>query len=349
MSARGYEDRGRGLTLSKFKLILPALAHHDGVGSVEFSPDGRILLTGSLDRTVGLWAARDHRPLNPNGILRQSARVTCARFAPDGHRVIIGCTDGTVRIWDLAAAIPVTQVLTNAFSGDATAYLACSDEGFQVHSTTSNQALSPLIKVGEGLGQAQLSQNGRFVLTTSTNQQQPLRVSFEIRQSATGTRVGSPILLTNLPHLIELNVPTMRLLLAAGSVAQTWDIARGTRLGTEVEHPGTVRGAAFSRDGTLVATWAGNTVQVWNPLTGKPQFPALSHPFPVTHAEFSANGAFLVTCGADTGFNKCFAQVWDANTGRPAGPRLYHSDGVVWASVSPAGRHLTTAGEALLG
>src|SRR5262249_27994096 len=57
--------------------------HLQAVSSVAFSPDGKLLATGSLDKTVKLWNAASGKEI---GVLRTSVPfpVTHVEFSPDG-------------------------------------------------------------------------------------------------------------------------------------------------------------------------------------------------------------------------------------------------------------------------
>jgi WD40 repeat protein len=74
------------------------LAHHGRVTSVAFTPDGRTLLTGSWDRTVGVWSVASGARLAALDWGRGKVQYVAA--APDGMTAAAACDKGVV-IWDL--------------------------------------------------------------------------------------------------------------------------------------------------------------------------------------------------------------------------------------------------------
>src|SRR5215468_1656405 len=94
-------------------LISPAVAHADTpsefkghtalVYSVAFSPDGKLLATGSFDNSIKLWdfaAGKEARTLTGH-----TAPVYCVAWSPDGKPLASGAgnADKSVRLWDPAA------------------------------------------------------------------------------------------------------------------------------------------------------------------------------------------------------------------------------------------------------
>jgi WD40 repeat protein len=94
------------------------MRHEGKVWAVAFSPDGKTVLTGSMDGTARLWDARTGRPIGTP--LHHRGRVRAVAFSPDGRRILTACGDNTARLWDLPAPVEGslervalwTQVLT---------------------------------------------------------------------------------------------------------------------------------------------------------------------------------------------------------------------------------------------
>ncbi|KAJ9267667.1 hypothetical protein DTO195F2_1 [Paecilomyces variotii] len=75
--------------------------HLGSVGIITFSPDGKMLASGSIDRTVKLWDAI-------TGTLLQTLEghldfIRTVKFSLDGRFLISGSNDGIVKLWDTSA------------------------------------------------------------------------------------------------------------------------------------------------------------------------------------------------------------------------------------------------------
>ena len=75
-----------GNLIRQVPLLRASLPHAAGVNSVAFSPDGRLLVTASQDRSARIWDAATGRALGPP--LAAESAVTDAEFSPDGRTVV---------------------------------------------------------------------------------------------------------------------------------------------------------------------------------------------------------------------------------------------------------------------
>ena len=72
---------------------------YTNVRSVQFSPDGRRIVSGSDDTSIRVWGATVGVEVLPT-IRGHSDRVNSTAFSPDGKTIVSGSSDRAIRIWD---------------------------------------------------------------------------------------------------------------------------------------------------------------------------------------------------------------------------------------------------------
>jgi WD40 repeat protein len=70
------------------------------VGTLDVSPDGTLLVTGSEDQTCRVWEANSGKPLKV--FAAHAAEVTGLAIRPDGKEVASADESGVIRVWPLA-------------------------------------------------------------------------------------------------------------------------------------------------------------------------------------------------------------------------------------------------------
>lgn len=93
--------------------------HSDAVYSVAVSPDGKMLATGSFDKSIKLWDATTGTELRTlAGKNGHTNLVLGVAFAPDGSALASVSTDNTLKIWNVGPA-PVWSAILGATAGNA--------------------------------------------------------------------------------------------------------------------------------------------------------------------------------------------------------------------------------------
>src|SRR5258708_28507838 len=73
--------------------------HADSVTCLEISPDGRYIISGSLDRTIRIWDVETGAVVG-EPLVGHTGAVLSVAYSPDGHHIASGSRDQTIRIWD---------------------------------------------------------------------------------------------------------------------------------------------------------------------------------------------------------------------------------------------------------
>jgi WD40 repeat protein len=74
-------------------------AHKDIVEQLMISPDGKLLASASLDKTIKLWSLPDRILLCT--LSKQADSVSALVFSPDSQLLALGSWDSTVKLWSL--------------------------------------------------------------------------------------------------------------------------------------------------------------------------------------------------------------------------------------------------------
>jgi WD40 repeat protein len=283
------------------------MLHEARVGAIAFSPDGKLLTSGSDDGTVRLWDTSTGRQLGR--AMRHPSKVRSVTFSPDGRFVAAGSAD--MRVWEIHYEAfpeqlkPRDEVLfVPVVSPDGSLMATVNaEEDVELQETATGKARgNPFCKPG-ARSLAFSPDNKLLVIGTAG-------WTAEIWDIATARKLQS-FKCSERVYGIAFS-PDGNLLAAAhfdGNVS-LWNLVTGHPLGLPLKHPGPVREVAFGPDGNLLAAAYGSDpsqlqVKVWD-ITMDPPCLGIVLPFRIRKDagaldSFSLTGKVYIGANGDEG------------------------------------------------
>jgi WD40 repeat protein/predicted chitinase/cytoskeletal protein RodZ len=302
-----------------FKAIMRG--HTGEVFQARFSPDGKLVITSSVDATSRVWDASTGLPKDifPPKYLTGPGYMI---ISDSGRLVLLSASRGEVDIWDVEAKRQVAS-LEKGSTANYPARFSPNDRLFASTISRTNDARLSDVSTGKELrrltghtGQINdivFSPNGKLLVTASDD------ASVRLWDVDTGYAVG--VLRGHLKRVLRANFsPDGKFLVTASEdgAARVWDARTLESLTQLVAGDGkTVGSAIFSPDGKYILTTSGNSAFVWEAkspsswkeLSDNSPTPLKGHTANVTDAVFSPDRKWIVTVSQDR-----TARVWEAKS-----------------------------------
>ena len=379
MAIGGYDDQAkmrlRVIELADGKAVMTADVA--SFGDLAFSPDGKLLaVTRGLDRPIDVWdVAHGERVRTLRG---HTGWVNAVIFAPDGR--LVSCSwDNTIRFWD--PTVDQEAILLPGIGAFAPNAAAVNPRAEQVAFVQGGRASSGIAQLlgydvsapvfvwtpGSGSKPRQLAENGngtecvsysadgsRLIAGAQTGQ-------VTVWDAAKGAKLGS----AHHPGRIVTVALSPDGKWAASShepkevtafqigrsnegkkipgEVRVWDAATGAERFTLGGHDSTVYQAAFSPDGTRIATVSFGQLRLWDAATGALQKEVRDPGVGAVGLAFDPTNRLLAVASNES------VRLYDAATGDKKA-ELAGQGGMSFRALafSPDGKRLVTAFDTLV-
>ena len=280
--------------------------HSNDVTAVAWSPDGRHILTASMDCTARIWDATT----GDNTLtLTRTDSLSAVAWSPDGRHILAASDDGTACIWDATTGDnTLTLTLTDwvravAWSPDGRHILAASIDGAARiwDATTGDNTLT--LTHTDPVRAVAWSPDGHHILTGSEDG------TARIWDATTGDNTLT-LTLTRWVRAVAWS-PDGRHILAASmdGTARIWDATTGDNTFT-VTRTDSLSAVAWSPDGRhILAASMDGTACIWDATTGDNTF-TLTRTDSLSAVAWSPDGHHILTGSKDG-----TARIWDATKG----------------------------------
>ncbi|OQE36829.1 hypothetical protein PENCOP_c011G07986 [Penicillium coprophilum] len=315
------------------RMIPPGVlkGHSDWVTSVAFSPDGKLVASGSHDRTIKIWNTLTgalHKKLEGH-----FTGINFVAFSPDGKLVASGSSDRTIKLWSsITGSIHKTLeghsswVTSLAFPPDGKLVASGSNDGtIKIWNTLTGALHKTLDCDSRSVNFVVFSPDGKLVASGSDDL--TIRCWSSIMAPMPGTPGGDSSLVASLAFSPDGK------LIASGSGGYTvnyWNTITGAKNNAVVIPYCDIHSDAFSSDGKLMASGTDNNIQLWDTTTGTLHKNFQGEISNVHSLAFSPDGKLLASGSKDN-----IVRVWDTTTGAIRTAFEGHSSWVISVAFSP--------------
>ena len=335
-----YTPQGDAALLGAINLNYPVqvfIGNQGGVTKVAFSPDDKLILTGSNDDTARLFDAQSGKQLQV--FSGHTDDINDIAFSADGKLVLTASWDKTVRLWDTGTGKELKKfvghtnsVITADFSQDGKQILTGSeDHTLRLWDIATGRELKQWV-IDEPV--SAFSQDGSYAVgyseTDNANQLWDLKT---LTKTHSLSYSGPP---NRLP--IQFSSDGKYLLASYGKEIVLSDVASGQQVQIFRGHTNGVEGLALSPDGNYVLSAADDrTARLWDIKTGQEVQRFSGHRAFVYSVAFSSDGQRILTGGANG-----TVQLWDIESHSELPILNAKNDGLWGVEFSPDGKRLAT-------
>lgn len=331
--------------------------HEDQVEPPVLSQDGKLMASGSDDRTLRLWETQ-------TGALLVTVKNAGQTFAPvfsadDKYLAAVSVRAAQTKVWEVAALLATPQILkrvqTSALSPDGKAMLTEDRQQVPIYRRWITEPVLRELPTGRNLlaykfgdyygcaeaDCARFSADGKLLAIRRDVEQAKL-VDIVILEAATGkvlTKVAG-----HTGYVFALGFSPDGKTFATGGwqdkLIKLWDTATWRERATLRGHTVSITSLEFSPDSKQLVSSGYEAVRVWDAALGNELLTLRGHRWRITKARLSPDGRMLASASADFTI-----KLWDATTGYELRTLTGHANSVYDIAFSPDGKRLASGSD----
>jgi WD40 repeat protein len=339
--------------------IFVQLGHTSSINTVEFSQDGRYVLSGSDDDTIKLWEAQNGKLIRT---FKDGENVRFVAFL-SGDSFFSLNDKGNICIWDIQSGRRVREFAlgessSNLLHDDVITYdgavlrvilglrLYHADIGrrrvTQTVERPKNGEVRDYLGFGFGFRNA-VSTDGRLMLSTVRENANESMMKSNFKKIMLWDIASGRILATLTGHEDLIDVVALSpgnhyaLSGSRDKTVRIWDLKRGQTQAVFTGHQKAVEALAFSSDLKYVLSGSrDHTMKLWD-VDAQKEILTFAHDCPVKLVRFTPDGRHALS-GDDNGA----IRFWDISSGKEVSALKSHVSSAYAVAASSDGRYLLT-------
>jgi WD40 repeat protein/serine/threonine protein kinase len=284
--------------------------HWSWVQSVSYSPDGKLIASGSEDDTVKIWDASNGKELYT--LKFQTGHIRSVDFAPSSKQIVVASDFATV-IWDVLTGKEIRTLEQHkgewghavGFSPDGNTLASGSlDKTIGLWNTTKGEITQTLKGHTDIVTSVDFSSDGNYLASGSSDKTiriWDLRTGKSIREIKGHTARIESIAFS----------PDAKLIVSGSGAPEDkiklWNSETGEEIHSLSGHDDSVLSVSFSPDGTnILSSSKDHSVKIWDVKTGNLITSKNAADHYITSASYSPDGKQIVIGSANQ-----FVSIWD--------------------------------------
>lgn len=327
----------QGISFSQnAKLGLP-LGHTNIVNSVNYSPDGKSIVTASRDNTAKIWDIESGNLLH--NLEDHTSFVVYANWSPDGSKIASASWDNTAKIWDANTGSVIHSLIGHTdflgkviWSPKGDKILTISfDKTAKIWDISSGKLILTLSGHEGNVSSAVWTSSGEKVITASWDKK------IIIWNALTGEKMKETEAHNDIIFHIEYSPDNQKILSCSNdNTTKIWSASDLSLIFTLSEHTDRVIHAAWSNDSKkIISASKDNTAKLWCAETGVLLHSFSGHTDRIIYVAWSTDNNKILTCSWDE-----TARIWDVDSKKLIAVLKKHNSAISHADWSPDNQNI---------